>query len=158
MEHIAVFPGSFDPVTIGHESIVKRALQLFDKIIIGVGDNPEKPGYFPLKKRVEWLEKVFEKEEKVEVQTYKGLTVNFCIKNDAKYILRGLRTSSDFEYERAIAQTNKALSPGIDSIFLLTTPELTGINSTLIRDVIKNGGDAGIFVPKAVNLEEGAPE
>lgn len=154
MKKIALFPGSFDPFTIGHESIVRRALPMFDKIIIALGFNSEKKdGYFPLEKRMNWVKKIFADEPKVCVDKYEGLTVDFCKKNNAKYILRGLRTSSDFEYERAIAQTNKYLVPEIETIFLLTTPEHTSINSTLVREVIRHGGDASIFVPKEIDLK-----
>ena len=121
----ALFPGSFDPFTIGHESIVRRALPLFDRIVIAVGYNTNKKGFFPLEDRLKWINNVFSDEEKVEVDTYEGLTVDFCAAKGAVYILRGLRTSSDFEYERAIAQMNRSMRPEIESVFLLTLPEYT---------------------------------
>lgn len=154
MENIAIFPGSFDPFTIGHESIVRRALPMFDKIIIAIGFNSEKKdGYFPIEKRMTWVKKIFANDAEIYVDKYEGLTVDFCKKNNAKYILRGLRTSADFEYERAIGQTNKYLAPEVETVFLLTLPEHTFINSTLVREVIRHGGDAGIFVPKEVDLK-----
>ncbi|MBI5220108.1 MAG: pantetheine-phosphate adenylyltransferase [Bacteroidia bacterium] len=155
MEKTALFPGSFDPFTIGHESIVKRALPLFDKIIIAIGYNSEKKeGYFSLEKRMNWIKKIFANEPRISVEKYEELTVDFCKKMGAKYILRGLRTSADFEYERAIAQTNHYLATEIDTVFFLTAPELTPINSTLVREVIRHGGNASIFVPKEVDLKE----
>ncbi len=152
MSKIAVFPGSFDPITIGHESIIKRALPLFDKIIIAIGFNSTKRGFYPLEKRMMWIESVFAGESKVVVAKYEGLTVDFLKKTGAKYIIRGLRTASDFEYERAIAQTNKYLNNEIETIFLLSSPEHTPVSSTIIREIIRNGGDAGRFVPKQVKL------
>ncbi len=152
MEKIAVFPGSFDPFTIGHESVVKRALPLFDKIIISIGYNNNKTDFFPLEKRINWIKAVFENEPKIIIDKFEGLTVDYVKKVNAQYILRGIRTAADFEYERAIAQTNKYLDKNIESIFLLTTPEHTPVNSTIIRDIIRNGGDASQFVPKEVKL------
>jgi pantetheine-phosphate adenylyltransferase len=154
MQKIAIFPGSFDPFTRGHESIVKRAIPMFDKIIIAIGHNSNKAGFFPLEKRMQWIKKVFEKENKIQVDAFEGLTVDYCREKKAGYILRGLRTAADFEYERAIAQTNKALAPELESVFLLTTPELTPVNSTIIRDIVRHGGDASIFVPKEIDLRK----
>ncbi len=145
---IALFAGSFDPFTRGHESIVLRALPMFDKIIIGIGYNSNKKDFFPLEKRMKWINQTFkEYTGKVEVASYEGLTIKFAKKTNANYLLRGLRTSSDFEYERAIAQTNKMMMPEIESVFLLTTPEMTPITSTIIRDIIRHGGDASQFLP-----------
>lgn len=154
MERIAIFPGSFDPFTIGHESIVTRAIPLFDKIIIMIGYNSNKRSFFPVEKRERWINEVFKNEPKVSVQCYEGLTVDFCKKVNAGYILRGLRTSADFEFERAIAQVNKKMYPEIESIFLLTTPEHTPINSTIVRDIILHGGDASQFLPSGLNMSE----
>ena len=154
MEKTAIFPGSFDPFTVGHESIVMRALPLFDKIIIAIGHNINKEYYFPLEKRVEWIKKIFKGNSKVEIKTYKGLTVDFCKQVNARYILRGLRTSSDFEYERAVGQMNKAMYPEIETVFLLTMPQHTAINSTIVRDIIRYGGDASLFLPKDLNIKE----
>lgn len=150
MEKIALFPGSFDPFTIGHESVGRRAIPLFDKVIIAIGYNTNKEGYFPLNSRMEWIKKVFEGEPKIEVTKYQGLTVDFCRKAGARYILRGLRTSADFEYERAIAQMNKVMYPDLETVFLLTMPEHTHITSTVVRDIIQYGGDAAGFIPKTI--------
>lgn len=152
MKKVAVFPGSFDPVTIGHESIVLRAIPLFDTIIIAVGVNAEKAGYFPVEQRVEWLKKVFAPHPTVEVKTYQGLTVDFCREHKIGYILRGLRTSADFEFERSIGQINKQMYPAIETVFLLTTPEHTALNSSIVRDIIRNNGDASPFVPAQVKF------
>ncbi len=153
MENIAIFPGSFDPITRGHESVILRAVPLFDKIIVALGDNPQKETFFPVEKRIMWLKKVFENDPAVEVMTYSGLTVDFCKKIGAKYILRGLRTSADFEFERSIGQINKQIYPDIDTIFLLTTPQYTSLNSSIVRDIIRHGGDPAPFVPEAVIIE-----
>lgn len=147
MQRIAVFPGSFDPFTVGHESVVKRALPLFDRIVIAIGKNSEKKSFFSLEQRIEMVRKVFEKEPRVSVDSYTGLTVDYCRSKEAKYLLRGLRTAADFEFERAIAQVNKAMYPEVESVFLLTLPEHTPINSTIVREILKNGGDISRFVP-----------
>jgi len=152
MKKVAVFPGSFDPFTIGHEAIILRAINLFDEIIIAVGANALKKNYYSLETRKEMIKKVFENEPRVTVDHYEGLTVDYCRKKGAGYLLRGLRTSADFEFERAIGQVNKAMAPGIESVFLLTVPEHSFINSTIVRDIIMNGGDASRFVPAAINL------
>jgi pantetheine-phosphate adenylyltransferase len=153
MSKIAVFPGSFDPITIGHESIILRSLPLFDKIIVAIGVNSTKQGFFPAEKRKQWIEKVFAGEKKIEVKTYKGLTIDFCKQEKANYILRGLRTSADFEFERVIAQMNRAMDKNIETVFILSTPELSAINSTVVRDIIRNSGDASQFVPTAIRKE-----
>ena len=153
MNKVAVFPGSFDPITTGHESIIRRALPMFDKIIIAIGVNALKDGYFSLEKRKQWIEKVFSGEKKIEVKTYKGLTVDFCKKEKANYILRGLRTSADFEFERVIAQMNRSMNESIETIFILSTPELSAIASTVVRDILRNEGDANKFVPSAIRKE-----
>ena len=152
MDKIAVFPGSFDPITKGHESIIKRALPLFDKIIVAIGMNAEKQHFFPIQKRMKWIQQVFQDEPKIVVDKYSGMTVDYCRKMNAGFILRGLRTSADFEFERSIGQINKKLYPEIETIFLLTTPELTALNSSIIRDIIRHGGDASPFVPESVDL------
>lgn len=153
MERIAVFPGSFDPFTAGHESLIIRGLDLFDKIIIAVGVNSEKRGFLPVEKRVELIESVFKNNPRVEVKTYSNLTVDFCKQNNAVCILRGLRTSADFEYERAIAQVNKVMRPDIETYFLLTLPEFGGISSTLVREVVLYKGDARKFLPQGLDFE-----
>ncbi|MBS4057834.1 MAG: pantetheine-phosphate adenylyltransferase [Bacteroidetes bacterium] len=152
MKKIAVFPGSFDPITLGHESLVLRALPLFDEIIIAVGINALKSYYFPVEKRIDWIKKVFADYPQISVTSYEGLTVDFCRAVGSVYILRGLRTSADFEFERSIGQVNKKLFPEVETVFLLTTPELTAITSSVIRDVVRNGGDASQFVPPVVDL------
>jgi pantetheine-phosphate adenylyltransferase len=152
MSRVALFPGSFDPITKGHESIVLRALPIFDKIIIAVGRNAEKQSYFPLEKRLEWLRRVFANYPAIEIIEYDGLTVELCRKLDVKYILRGLRTSADFEFERSIGQMNKKMMPELETVFMLTIPEHTAINSSIVRDIIRNGGDASQFVPDQVDL------
>jgi pantetheine-phosphate adenylyltransferase len=154
MKKIAVFPGSFDPFTIGHEAIIRRAMGLFDEIIIAVGANTLKKNFYSLETRKEMIRKVFEKEPRVRIDHYEGLTVDYCKKNEAGYLLRGLRTSADFEFERAIGQVNKSMAPGIESVFLLTAPEHSYINSSIVRDIIINGGDASKFVPAAINLKD----
>lgn len=152
-KRIAIFPGSFDPITKGHESIVKRALPLFDEIIIGIGENIHKSYYFPLEKRKQWIKKVFKGEPKIRVESYKGLTIEFAKKMKANYILRGLRTSADFEFEKAIAQNNKIMADEIETLFILPTPELSAVNSTIVRDIIRNGADASHLIPKGINLK-----
>jgi pantetheine-phosphate adenylyltransferase len=154
MKKIAVFPGSFDPFTIGHEAIVKRALPLFDTIIIAVGVNSQKNTLFSVEDRVKMISKVFSEEKKVDVETFSGLTVDYCHQKGATYILRGLRTAADFEYERAMGQMNKKMASDIDTVFLLTSTEHTPINSTIVRDIIKMGGDASMFVPKAIKISD----
>jgi pantetheine-phosphate adenylyltransferase len=153
MKKVAVFPGSFDPFTIGHEAIIRRALSLFDEIVVAVGANALKKNFYSLETREEMINKVFEDEPRVRVDHYEGLTVDFCKKNGAGYLLRGLRTSADFEFERAIGQVNKSMAPGIETVFLLTAPDHSFINSTIVRDIIKSGGDASNFVPAAINLK-----
>lgn len=153
MPKIAVFPGSFDPITKGHESIVMRAIPLFDQIIVALGHNTEKQHFFPLEKRLAWLQTVFAMHTAVTVETYSGLTVDFCKEKGALYILRGLRTSADFEFERSIGQVNKSIFPDIETIFLLTTPELTAVNSSIVRDIIRNNGDPRPFVPAAIHSD-----
>jgi len=157
MKKVAVFPGSFDPFTIGHEAIVRRALGLFDEIIIAVGANALKKNFYTLETRKEMINKVFHNEPRVKVDHYDGLTVDYCKKNGAGFLLRGLRTAADFEFERAIGQVNKSMAPGIESIFLLTVPEHSFINSSIVRDIIKSGGDASKFVPAAINIKNYKP-
>lgn len=153
MKKIAVFPGSFDPFTIGHEGIIRRSISLFDEIIIAVGANVMKKNFYSLETRKEMITLIFKNEPKVRVDHYEGLTVDYCKRNGAGYLLRGLRTAADFEFERAIGQVNKSLAPDIESVFLLTVPEHSFINSTIVRDIIKSGGDASKFVPAAINLK-----
>jgi len=154
MKKIAVFPGSFDPITIGHEAIVRRALNIFDEIIIAVGANALKKSFYPVDTRKKMISEVFKNEPRVIIDHYEGLTVDFCRRHNSKYLLRGLRTAADFEFERAIAQVNKAMAPEIESVFILTVPEHTPINSTIVRDIIRSGGDASKFVPSSINLKD----
>ena len=154
MKRIAIFPGSFDPFTIGHESIVRRAMTMFDSIVIMIGYNSNKKPFFPLDKRIGWINEVFKNDDNISVEIHEGLTVDFCKKVNAKYILRGLRTSSDFEYERAIAQINKQMYPDLESVFLLTLPEHTPVNSSIVRDIILHGGDASRFLPEILDIKE----
>jgi pantetheine-phosphate adenylyltransferase len=151
MSKTAIFPGSFDPFTIGHENVVRRALDLFDHIVVAVGFNSNKKDFFPVEDRMRWISDVFADDDRISVDKYEGLTVDYAKSVGASHILRGIRTSADFEYERAIAQVNKAMT-GIDSVFLLTTPEHTPINSSIVRDIIKHGGDASMFLPKQISI------
>ncbi len=148
----AVFPGSFDPITMGHVSVVKRALPLFDEVIIAIGLNSEKIGMFSVLQRKQWIEEVFADEPKVKVEMFEGLTVDFCKKQQARFILRGLRTAADFEFERGIGQVNRTLAPQIDTVFILTEAEYTPISSSIVRDVIRHGGDISKLVPDIVKV------
>ncbi len=149
---IAVFPGSFDPVTRGHESIVRRSLPLFDKIVVAIGVNADKSGYFPLEKRMEWLKQAFHDLPQVSVESYNGLTVDFCKKTGADYIIRGLRTSADFEFERSVAQVNLKLIPEIETVFLLTLPEYVMVTSSIVREVHRHGGNIDQFIPEQISI------
>jgi pantetheine-phosphate adenylyltransferase len=144
---IAVFPGSFDPITVAHVDILQRALPLFDKIIVGIGFNSAKQGYLSPEKRKEVVEAVFAHLEKVEVQLYEGLTVEFCKRNNAKFIIRGVRSVGDFEYEKPIAQINQAMMPEVETILLFSKPEYGAISSTIVREILKYKGDISKFIP-----------
>lgn len=149
---IAVFAGSFDPFTKGHESVVDRALPLFDKILIAIGNNTNKMGFLTINERIELINNVYKNSPKIKIESYRGLTVDYCKKVGANFMLRGIRTSSDFEYERAIAQMNKSMLPKVESVFLLTTPELTPISSTIVRDILRYDGDVSQFLPDESNI------
>ena len=151
---IAVFPGSFDPITKGHTDIIFRALPLFDKITIAIGNNTDKKYLFPLDRRQQWLEKIFAKEKKIQVMSYDGLTVDFCKNAKASYIIRGLRTSADFEFERSIAQMNQVMSGDMETVFFISNPAFSAISSTIVRDIIRNGGDVSKFVPTEINFSK----
>jgi pantetheine-phosphate adenylyltransferase len=148
---ICLFPGTFDPVTLGHVDIINRSLPLFDKVIVAVGTNSSKATMFTPEKRLEWIQKIYKNESKVEGAVYEGLTVDFCKKIGAKFILRGIRYVSDFEYEKTIADANRTLDNSIETIFLTGEPKYTSVASTIVRDIIRNGGDASPFLPDEVS-------
>lgn len=152
MKRIALVPGTFDPITIGHVDIINRALPMFDELWIGIGRNSIKQSLFTEEERKGWIEAIYQGNPKVHVDTYEGLTTEFCRKIGAHFIIRGIRTSSDFDYEKNIAQMNKAQYDDIESIFLMCNPTYTAISSTIVRDIIRNGGDARQFVPKEVKI------
>jgi pantetheine-phosphate adenylyltransferase len=147
----AVFPGSFDPITLGHFDIIQRGLQVFDEIVVAIGINAEKKYMFPLEQRKKFIEDAFGGEPKLKVITYEGLTIDLCKKIDAQFILRGLRNPADFEFEKAIAHTNRRMSK-IETVFLLTAAKTSYISSSIVRDVIRNGGDYSLLVPDSVRL------
>ena len=148
----AVFPGSFDPITLGHYDIIKRGVTLFDEVIVAIGINADKKYMFSLKERMDFIKESFKDEPKVKVVTYTGLTIDFCQKNNVKFILRGLRNPADFEFEKAIAHTNRDLSK-IETVFLLTAASTSYISSSIVRDVIRNNGDYTKLVPKPVRVK-----
>jgi pantetheine-phosphate adenylyltransferase len=149
---IAVFPGSFDPITIGHVDLIRRALPLFDKIYIAIGVNTQKLPLFDLEKRMQWLRDVFANEPKIEIDTFEKLTVNYCTKVNARYIVRGLRNASDFDYEKTISQLNHMIGDGVETVFLISQPEYGHISSTIVREIIKGGGDPSLFIPKEIKI------
>jgi pantetheine-phosphate adenylyltransferase len=149
MQKIALFPGSFDPITLAHIDILNRALPLFDKVYVGLGINSTKQSFLSEEQRKLMLEKVFEGNTKIEVTSYEGLTVEYCKKIGAQYMIRGIRSTSDFEYEKAISQMNHAMHPEIESIFILSKPGFSAISSTIVRDILRHGGDVTPFVPEA---------
>ena len=150
MQRICLFPGTFDPLTLGHVDIVNRALPLFDKIIVAVGVNSSKTPMFSPEQRLLWVEEIFRDEPTVSGAMYEGLTVDFCRKVDARFILRGIRYVSDFEYEKTIADANRAMYPDIETVFLTGEPKYTSVASTIVRDILRNGGNARPFLPEAV--------
>ncbi len=154
MSRIAVFPGSFDPITRGHEDLIKRAFPLFDKIIIAIGVNASKNYMFGLDQRKAWIEKVFFFEDKIEVGHYEGLTVNYCRELGANFLIRGLRNSEDFQFESSIAQMNRELAPEVDTVFLVTNPAYAAYSSSIVRDVYRNKGDVTRFIPQTISLDE----
>ena len=148
----AIFPGSFDPITLGHYDIIERGVTVFDELIIAIGVNADKKYMFSLEERKQFIEECFKHEPKIKVVTYKGLTVDFCQKNNVDFILRGLRNPADFEFEKAIAHTNRDLAP-IETVFLLTAASTSYISSSIVRDVIRNDGDYTKLVPKPVRVK-----
>lgn len=151
MQRIALFPGTFDPITIGHLDIINRALPLFDKLIIGIGHNISKTPMFPDEQRISWIEEIYHDNPKVSAVLYQGLTVECCQKVGANFIVRGIRYVNDFEYEKAIADMNRSLDTNIETVFLTCLPQFTSVASTLVRDVIRNGGNATQFLPDVVS-------
>ncbi len=151
---IAVFPGSFDPITRGHEALVNRALTLFDKIIVAIGVNANKNYLFSLDTRKKAISQSFGNHPKIEVDHYSCLTIDYCREMNANFILRGLRTSADFNFERSISQMNQAMNRNIETVFLMTEPELSAINSSIVRDIIRNGGNAQPFLPGKLDIKE----
>ena len=150
MNRVALFPGTFDPITIGHLDIIERALPLFDKLIIGIGRNANKAAMFTEELRLQWVNEIYKNEPNVSAIIYEGLTVECCQKVGANFIIRGIRYVNDFEYEKAIADMNRSLDPEIETVFLTCLPQYTSVASTLVRDVIRNGGDVSQFVPDVV--------
>jgi pantetheine-phosphate adenylyltransferase len=150
MSRICLFPGTFDPVTLGHVDIIDRALPLFDQIIVGIGINTSKAPMFTPEQRLQWVNEIYSNEPKVKGAVYEGLTVNFCKKIGARFILRGIRYVSDFEYEKTIADANRTLDKELETVFLTGEPKYTSVASTIVRDIIKNGGDASPFLPDIV--------
>lgn len=153
MEKAVIFPGSFDPFTIGHEALVNRSLQLFDKVIIAVGCNTEKKYMFSINDRIDMIKKAFDHNPKVEVVFYEGLTVDLCRHLNVYFLMRGLRTSADFEFERAVGQVNKQLDSKIETVFMLIAPEHSAISSSIVRDIIIHKGDVSQFIPQGIVID-----
>ena len=151
-ERICVFPGSFDPITAGHVDLVKRAIPLFDKLVVAIGINSKKKYLFDLDKRIGWLEEVFKEYPTVEIGSFEGLTVNYCKGIGARYLLRGLRNASDFDYEKTISQLNHIIGDNLETVFLISRPEFSHISSTIVREIITGDGDAGPFLPKEITI------
>lgn len=149
----AVFPGSFDPITIGHVDLVLRGEALFDEIIIAIGVNSQKKYLFDLEQRLAWLEEVFVDHPKIKVDSFEGLTAHYCKRIGANYLLRGLRQASDFDYEKTISQLNSTLSKELETVFLISKPEYSHISSTIVREIIKGNGDASVFLPPQVKID-----
>ncbi len=152
MQRICLFPGTFDPITLGHVDVIKRSVSLFDKMIIAIGKNSQKAPMFTIEQRIEWIEEIFKDYPQISVTSYSGLTINFCKEVGAQYMIRGIRYISDFEYEKAIADMNRMLMPEVETLFLTCAPEYSTISSTIVRDVIRNNGDVSKIVPKEVKF------
>jgi len=149
---IAVFPGSFDPITVGHVDLVRRAIPLFDRIMVAVGVNSTKKSLFPLEQRMDWLREVFGSYPSVDVDQFQNLTAHYCQRIGARYLLRGLRNASDFDYEKTISQLNHIVGDGIETVFLIAQPEFSHISSTIVREIILGGADATPFIPKEIHI------
>lgn len=152
MKRIAVFPGSFDPITKGHVNVVERSAHLFDEIVVGIGTNTSKQYMFPLEQRLAWCRLSFAHVHNVRVETFHGLTIDYCQSIDAAYLLRGIRNGGDFEYERSIAHMNKSLHPNIETVLMFTDPQYAFVHSTIVREVLRNKGDVSSFLPSVVNV------
>lgn len=152
MDRICLFPGTFDPMTLGHVDVIKRSVPLFDKLIIAIGVNANKTPMFSVEQRTEWIKEIFKDYPTIEVTNYTGLTINFCKEVGANYMMRGIRYIADFEYEKAIADMNRSLAPEVETIFLTCAPEYSTVSSTIVRDVIRNGGDVSHFVPSEIKV------
>lgn len=150
MKKIALFPGSFDPITKGHVDIIKKSLLIFDQVVIGIGTNSAKKPLFTIEQRMSWINQVFKDETRLDIQIYSGLTIEFCKQIHANFIVRGLRSGLDFEYEQSIAFANKEMEPSIETVFLLSSPSTSNISSTIVRDIIINKGDYSKFVPPGI--------
>jgi pantetheine-phosphate adenylyltransferase len=150
MQRICLFPGTFDPITLGHVDIITRALPLFDRIIVAVGINAGKAPMFSAEQRQLWIEDIFKDEPRVNGAVYEGLTVDYCREIGARFILRGIRYVSDFEYEKTIADANRTMDPGLETVFLTGEPKYTSVASTIVRDILRNGGNASPFIPEVV--------
>jgi len=150
MQRICLFPGTFDPITLGHVDIITRALPLFDRIVVAVGINAGKAPMFSAAQRQLWIEEIFKDEPRVNGAVYEGLTVDYCREIGARFILRGIRYVSDFEYEKTIADANRTMDPGLETIFLTGEPKYTSVASTIVRDILRNGGNASPFIPEVV--------
>lgn len=152
MNKIALFPGSFDPITKGHVDIIRKALLMFDRVVIGIGSNSSKKSLFTLEQRMAWIRQVFQDENRLDIQIYEGLTVSFCKTIGAQFIIRGLRSGLDFEYEQSIAFANKEMESEIETVFLLSSPSTSNISSTIVREIILNKGDYSKFVPEGLQM------
>lgn len=150
---IAIFPGSFDPITIGHIDLIERSIPLFDKVVVAIGQNNQKKYLFPLKQRQTWLKKIAKQYDQVEVATYKGLTVNYAKKINAGFLVRGLRNASDFDYEKTISQLNNIVGQGLETVFFIAQPGMSHISSTIVREIIKGKGNVSDFVPDFINKD-----
>jgi len=152
MKRIAVFPGSFDPITKGHENVVRRCAHLFDEIIVAIGINTSKQSMFDLETRKKWIDQTFSELNNVRTDVFEGLTVEYCKKNEAKFLLRGLRNGGDFEYERSIAHMNKALWNELETVLIFTDTQFASVHSTVIREILKNKGDVSQFLPDKIDI------